>query len=142
MPRSLEPGSRIVFVLACDRDKDPQPRAFGRTLSISQSRKLMSAMGAMKDAKTVDQQIDTAIDAAMVVLTGWENMIDPQTGDAIPFNRAALAEVYAIDELTEILSIAAGDGRLTADERKKSESQPSSPAESCAVPAPGDATEL
>jgi hypothetical protein len=96
----------------------------------------------MKDAKTVDQQIDTAIDAAMAVLTGWENMIDPQTGDAIPFSRAALAEVYAIDELTEILSIAAGDGRLTADERKKSESQPSSPAESCAVPAPGDATEL
>ena len=142
MPRSLEPGSRLVFVLACDRDKDPQPRAFGRTLSISQSRKLMSAMNAMKDAKTVDQQIDTALDAAMTVLTGWENMVDPDTGETIPFCREALADVYAVDELTEILSIAAGDGRLTADERKKSESQPSSPAESCAVPAQVDATDL
>jgi len=132
VPRSLEPNSRLVFVLECDKDKDPQPRAFGRTLSISGSRKLMSAMGSLQKAGSLEDKLDTAIDAAMAVLTGWENMIDPTTSEAIPFSREALADVYSVEELTEILSIAAGDGRLTADERKKSESQHSSVVESCA----------
>ena len=121
MPRSLEPNSRLVFVLECDRDKTPQPRAFGRTLSISQSRKLMAAMESMRKATTVDDRIENILDAAMSVITGWENMTDPNTGEAIPFTRENLADVYSIDELTEILGLAAGDGRLTADERKKSE---------------------
>lgn len=142
MPRSLEPNSRIVFVLECDRDKSPQPKAFGRTLSISQTRKLISAMTSLQHATTLDQKLDTAIDAAMAVLTGWEHMTDPTTGDAIPFSRDALADVYSIDELTEILSIAAGDGRLNADERKKSESQHSSVVESCARVAQGAVPEL
>ncbi len=142
MPRSLEPNSRIVFVLDCDKDKSPQPRAFGRTLSISGSRKLMSAMGLMRIAGQQEAKLDAAIDAAMAVLTGWENMIDPNTQEPIAFSREAVGDVYTIEELAEILNIAAGDGRLTADERKKSESQPSSPAESCAKAAQGDAVEL
>ena len=136
MPRSLEPGSRLVFVLECDRDKTPQPRAFGRTLSISQSRKLMAAMESMRKAKTVDDRIENILDAAMSVITGWENMTDPNTGEAIPFTRENLADVYSIDEMTEILGLAAGDGRLTADERKKSESQASSDVASCVPPVP------
>jgi hypothetical protein len=142
MPRSLEPNSRIVFVLECDKDKSPQPRAFGRTLSISGSRKLMSAMGSLQKAGSLEDKLDTAIDAAMSVLTGWENMIDPDTQQPIAFSREALGDVYTIEELTEILSIAAGDGRLTADERKKSESQPLSPVESCVPVVPVDATDL
>ena len=131
MPRSLEPGSRLVFVLECDRDKTPQPRAFGRTLSLSQSRKLMAAMESMRKATTVGERIETILDAAMSVVTGWENMIDPNTGESIQFTRDNLADVYSIDELTEILGLAAGDGRLTADERKKSELQASSDVASC-----------
>lgn len=111
MPRSLEPNSRIVFVLECDKDKTRQPRAFGRTLSISGSRKLMSAMGSLQKAGSLEEKLDTAIDAAMSVLTGWENMIDPDTQQPIAFSREALGDVYTIEELTEILSIAAGDGR-------------------------------
>ncbi len=120
MPRSLEPGLRIVFVLECDNDKTPQPKAFGKSLNISQARKLMSSMDAMKKAASSDAKIECAIDAAMSVLTGWENMTDPDTGFEIPFSRESLQEVYSIEELTEILSIAAGDGRLSADDRKKS----------------------
>lgn len=142
MPRSLEPNSRLVFVLECDKDKTPQPRAFGRTLSISQSRSLMRAMDAMRSATTADARIDTALDAVMTVVTGWENMIDPDTGEAILFSREALERVYSIDELAEILNAAAGDGRLTADERKKSESQPSSHVENSVPVARGDATDL
>jgi hypothetical protein len=142
MPRSLEPNSRIVFVLECDKDKTPQPRAFGRTLSISGSRKLIAAMGALQQVGTLEGKLETAIDAAMSVLTGWENMIDPDTQESIAFSREALGDVYTIEELSEILSIAAGDGRLTADERKKSESQPLSPVENSVPPVPVDAADL
>ncbi len=120
MPRSLEPGLRIVCVIECDKDKTPQPKAIGKSLNISQARKLMSSMDAMKKATTSDTKIECAIDAAMSVLIGWENMTDPDTGFDIPFGRESLQEVYSIEELTEILSIAAGDGRLSADDRKKS----------------------
>ena len=136
MPRSLEPNSRIVFVLECDKDKSPQPRAFGRTLSISQSRKLINVMSSLREASTIDAKLDASIDAAMSVLSGWENMIDPDTGAEIPFSRESLADVYSIEELIEILNLASGDGRLSADERKKSESQPSSDVESCAAVVP------
>ena len=121
MPRSLEPGNRIVFVLDCDKDKNPQPRAFGRTLSIGKARQLAASMKKFRDTSPIDEKIDAALDTAMSVLTGWENMIDPDTGNEIPFSRDALADVYSVEELTEILSIAAGDGRLAADDRKKSE---------------------
>lgn len=136
MPRSLEPGNRIVFVLDCDKDKEPQPRAFGKTLSISGSRKLIGAMEGLRTAATIGAKLDMAIDAAMSVLTGWENMIDPISQQPIQFNRESLADVYSIEELTEILSIAAGDGRLSVDERKKSESQHSLAAESSAEVVP------
>jgi hypothetical protein len=142
VPRSLEPNSRIVFVLECDKDKTPQPRAFGRTLSISASRKLMAAMNSLQKAGTLEDKLDTAIDAAMAVLTGWENMIDPITQEPISFSKESLGDVYSIEELSEILSIAAGDGRLTADERKKSESQPLSPVENSAKAVQVDAVEL
>lgn len=136
MPRSLEPNSRLVFVLECDKDKSLQPRAFGRTLSISQSRKLINVMSSLREASTIDAKLDASIDAAMSVLSGWENMIDPDTGQEIPFSRESLADVYSIEELIEILNLASGDGRLSADERKKSESQPSLAVESCAAVAP------
>jgi hypothetical protein len=96
----------------------------------------MAAMESMRKATTVDERIETILDAAMSVVTGWENMIDPNTSEAIPFTRDNLADVYSIDELTEILGLAAGDGRLTADERKKSESQASSDVASCVPPVP------
>ena len=134
MPRSLEPNSRLVFVLACDQDKpkETQPRLIGRTLTLGKQRGLLRAMDSLRSASTADERIDTALDAAMVVLTGWENMVDTDTGQAIPFSRESLQDVLCIEEIIEVLEFAAIGGRLNADDRKKSESPHSSSVENFA----------
>ncbi len=131
MPRSLEPNSRIVFVLDCDKDKpkETQPRLFGKSLTVGASRRLASGIRAMKAAEG-EAKIDAIIDIAMECITGWENMLDPTTASVIEFNRQTLQDVLSIDELSEIIELTASNGRLGVDDRKKSESPPLSGAES------------
>ena len=119
MPRSLDPGSVLTMVLACDVDKPPevQPRIFARTLTLNQQRKLMAAMERMKG----DGKIDAALDAAEICLTGWQNMIDPATGNAIPFTRESIGDVLSIEELIEVFSAVSDAGRTSAGDKKKSE---------------------
>lgn len=126
MPRSLDPSSRLVMVLACDVDKprETQPRIFARTLTLNQQRKLMAAMERMRN--TAEGKIDAALDAAEVCLSGWENMTDPATGQAIPFNRESIGDVLSIDELAEVFSAVLSAGGTSASDKKKSESPPSS----------------
>jgi len=122
MPRSLDPSSRLTMVLACDVDKpkETQPRIFARTLTLNQQRKLMAAMSRMKSEP--DDKIEAAIDAAEICLIGWENMIDPQTGNAIEFSREAIGDVLSIEELVEVFSAVTSAGSATASDKKKSES--------------------
>lgn len=123
MPKSLDPSARITMVLACDVDKptDTQPRIFARSLTINQQRQLLAAMSAMQTADKAEGKIDAALDAAEVCLTGWENMVQPETGDAIPFTRQAIGDVLSIEELTEIFNAVIQTTTLTADDKKKSE---------------------
>jgi hypothetical protein len=122
VPRSLEPNSKITFVLACDVDKpkETQPRLFGKSLTISQARRLESSILAMKTSEV--NRLETIVDVAMICLSGWENMIDPSTGEAIPFSRENVENVLSMDELSEIIEATASDGRLSNDDQKKSES--------------------
>lgn len=126
MPRSLDPNNRLTFVLACDLDKpkETQPRIFARTLTINQQRRLMSAMHEMRDDGGPASKIDAALDAAEVCLVGWENMIDPATNQEIAFSREAIGDVLTIDEMVEVFEAVISAGTPTADDKKKSESQP------------------
>lgn len=121
MPRSLEPNSKITFVLACDVDKpkETQPRLFGKSLTISQARRLESSIRAMKTSEV--NRLETIVDVAMICLSGWENMVNPETGEAIPFSRENVENVLSMDELSEIIEATASDGRLSNDDQKKSE---------------------
>jgi len=131
MPRSLDPSSRLTMVLACDVDKpkETQPRIFARTLTLNQQRKLMAAMDSMKRAEKADDKIGAALDAAEVSLIGWENMIDPQTGESIAFTRDNIGEVLSLDELIEVFGAVTSMTTPSADDKKKSESPHSSGAE-------------
>lgn len=122
MPRSLDPSSRITMVLACDLDKprEIQPRIFARTLTLNQQRKLMAAMSRMKTGN--GDNIEAAIDAAEICLTGWENMIDPSTGDDIKFSRDTIGDVLSIEELAEVFTAVTSAGSMSAEDKKKSES--------------------
>jgi hypothetical protein len=126
MPRSLDPSSRLTFVLACDVDKpkEAQPRIFARTLTLNQQRKLMNAMKRLRGETDPDQQIDAALDAAEICLVGWENMTNPHTGEAIQYSREAIGDVLSLDELVEVFEAVSGSSTPTGDDQKKSESPP------------------
>jgi len=119
--RLLRPKDRIVFTFPSDADlpMHQRPKLIGKVLSVADAR----AMASMKDA-TGGNGIDRIIEAAMVGLSGWENVNYPDTGEPIPFDSEALATWLTIDELLEVISFLTG--RLTVDERKKSEPQHSS----------------
>lgn len=116
--RLLRPQDRIVFSFSGDEDMpaDQRPRLIGKVLSVSEARRLQSVF------LDGSNHIDASIDAVMIGLTGWENVIHPKTGEPIEFSKAAIGEWLTIDELLEVIEFLTG--RLTADERKKSESQP------------------
>lgn len=125
MPKSLEPNSRITMVLACDIDKpsDIQPQIFARTLTLNQQRKMMRAMRAMKDSGgDADKMIDAALDAAEVCLTGWKNMVDPDSGEPIAFSREAIGDVLSLEEMTEVFDAVIESGKASPGDQKKSES--------------------
>mgnify|MGYP000485215008 CR=1 FL=1 len=127
MPRSLDPSSRLTFVLSCDVDKprETQPRIFARTLTLNQQRKLMTAMDRMRTAANADDKISAAIDAAEVCLIGWENMTDPETGTSIIFGRETIGDVLSIDELAEVFEAVTSAAKPSWSDKKKSESPPS-----------------
>lgn len=128
MPKSLDPGSRVVFVLASDADKpkSTQPRFIGRTLTVRQTRELIAAMDGLRNADDAATQIDAATAAMQACITGWENMVDPGTGKPIPFSSEALADVLSLEEMIEIMNALASGRTLTVDEQKKSDSPRSS----------------
>jgi len=113
--RLLRPKDRIVFTFPGDADlpMEKRPKLIGKVLSVADTR----MMASMKDV-TGGTSIDRIIDAAMVGLSGWECVCDPETGEPIPFNADALATWLTIDELLEVITFLTG--RLTVDERKKS----------------------
>jgi len=125
--RLLRPQDRIVFTFPDDVDLplSQRPKLIGKALSVAGARQ----MAAMKD-DTGGNKIDQIIDAAMLGLSGWENVNHPTTGEPIPFSAEAIAEWLTIEELLEVITFLTG--RLTADERKKSELPHSSDAANCA----------
>lgn len=125
MPKSLDPSSRLTMVLACDleKPKETQPRIFARTLTLNQQRKLMAAMSRMQTA-SADEKIEAALDAAELCLTGWENMVHPNSGHDIPFTREHIGDVLSMEELAEVFASVSVSGKASASEKKESELQP------------------
>ena len=117
MPKSLDTTDRIVFVLASDADKprDVQPRLIGQVLTLSRQRKLMAAVKQMQQLKDADEQIEAALDAVEVCLSGWENF-------GREYSREALCEVLTIAEIREVIDAIVTTFTADGDDLKKSES--------------------
>ena len=117
MPRSLDPSSRLTFVLACDADKPAatQPRFFAKCLTLNQQRKLLTAVDGLRTSDTPESKLDSALDAAVICLTGWENM------GGIEFSREAIGDVLSIDEIIEVFDAVIGASTPKVDDKKKSE---------------------
>lgn len=115
--RLLRPKDRIVFSFADDSDlpEDERPKLIGKVLSVADARRMQSAFKG-------NDNLSNAVEAVMIGLSGWENVKHPETGEPIPFSQDAVGEWLTIEELLEVMEFLTG--RLTADERKKSGSQP------------------
>lgn len=118
------------MVLACDVDKpkETQPRIFAKMLTLNQQRKLVALVDVLQRGENVNEQFDAATDAAMMCLTGWENI-------PLPFNRENVGEVLCLEELMEVFSFLLGATKAEPSDKKKSESPPSSDAANSASPA-------
>jgi len=134
MPRSLDPKSKLTLVLACDVDKNPQPKIFAKTPTLNQQRRLVSLLESLRSGK-VAESMDALLDAAAECFTGWENI-------PFEFSRDAIGDVLTMDELVEAFSFIATASMSTPDDKKKSESQPSCDAVNSANPVSVDAGKL
>lgn len=123
MPSALEPGLRQRIVLDGDKGKDREPAFFARSLSIRDFREIVGTLTKIKNATNKVELLDTALTGVCRVICGWENMIDPQTGDEIEFSQDALQGIVTVEEAVELLSHCIRANTLSEDERKKSESQ-------------------
>lgn len=118
MPRRTDPNSRLVLVLDCDKHLPPeqQPKFFARVLSVRQAEQLQEQRN-----EPSSNPIKKAVELVMMFLTGWENMNDPTTGEAIEFNAENLKDVLTFDELSQVIDFATGTMKLSIGDEKKSE---------------------
>ena len=122
MPRALEPGATFDVVLACDKDKPKESRptfVYG-ALSGRQYRALCELWDKISSLPTWTEQCDALFKAAGMNLQGWRNMIDPATGNAIPFDAKEFDRLVDVPECHEIIGHLQSNGRLTGDDEKKS----------------------
>jgi hypothetical protein len=98
MPRCLEPGQRFSQVLECDKDKPEgeQPKFWFKGVP---ARSHLQAA----DDVTANKSIEPAIKFLKATLVGWENMVDPETKEAIAFDVEKLdTAICATHELWEL----------------------------------------
>lgn len=108
------------MVLACDVNKphETQPRIFAKQPTLNQQRKLISVISDLQK-NSIGEQLDAILDAASMMLTGWENI-------PLEFTRENIGEVLNLEELVEVLSFLVSASATTPADKKKSESPPSS----------------
>lgn len=115
MPRSCDPNSKLVMVLACDVDKpaETQPRIFAKTPTAREERQIRSMLAEFGNDKSA-AKLDELIDLTISMLTGWVN-IDKE------FSKDAVLDVLNTQELIEVLGFLASSPDPTPDEKKESE---------------------
>lgn len=141
MPRALEPNQRFSVVLDFDKAKpeDQQPRFWFRALSLRDYRALYSKVEALEESENTDQAYQRMMECLSFGLVGWENMVDPQTGEEIAFDIDTLPDIVDPFETRELVYAMAHQNRVSVEDKKNSASSPSSNAESSAENADPDA---
>lgn len=116
MPRSLDPNSRLTMVLACDADKPAasQPRIYAKAPTLGTQRKLISLLSSLNEGENITQKFDAILDAAMLCLTGWDNI-------PVEFSREGIESVLSLEELVEVFGFLVSQSEPTVDDKKKSE---------------------
>ncbi len=104
MPLALDPKARITLVLDSDKDKPAakQPGFVYAFLTGRRWRDVARAVDGFDEGDGMEAGLDRIYTAASVNLIGWRNLIDPQTGEEIPFDPANLEEILTPQEAIEL----------------------------------------
>lgn len=100
MPRALEPSQTFPLWLDGDAEKPEgkRPTFYFRSISVREWKQVRDSF--------VSSESD-AWDATLAMikgsLTGWSNMIDPQTGEEIPYSPDDLDKLLDFPEAAELL---------------------------------------
>lgn len=137
MPVAIDPNARVRFVLESDKGKSPEPAFFVRPLTMRVWRKLADTTDEMLKATEGNVAANKLIEAIKIGLVGWEGIVDAK-GNDIPFDPDKLEDIIDVDEAKELLDAVQDAGRLAREDKKKSESPPSSSMENSAKSAGQD----
>jgi hypothetical protein len=105
------------MVLEYDLDKptESQPRFFAKQPTLNQQRKLIGVLSSLNSGGELAEKFDAILDAAALLITGWENI-------PLPFTRENLGDVLSLEEIIEVLNYLVLQSQPTEDDRKKLES--------------------
>ena len=123
MPKALDPSYRFAAVLESDKDQANPPTFYFRAANGREWRKILE----LEDgAKTSAERIDCVFAQLRLTLVDWKHLIDPATGQPIPFDAAELDCILGVYEADELLGLVLKQARLGVDDKKKSDEPPSS----------------
>jgi hypothetical protein len=118
MPVFLEPDQKFPIVLECDKTKpiESRPTFYAKSQSMRGQRRIAAVLDRLTEDKevTADQLFDDAVEALGSVLTGWVNMGQPYT-------KEALEDVLSYAEARELLRLVSYNQHVTLEEKKSSE---------------------
>lgn len=141
MPIAIDPSSRLPIVLESDEGKENPPTFYVRPLTMRETRYADTIDQRMRDALSGGDPYAVLIDGIRTALVGWTN-ITGLDGNAIPFDLEKIEDVLTIDECFELMRRLIRAGSLSKEDKKKSESQPSSGAINCASTAPVESASM
>lgn len=130
MPRCLDPTATVDLWLDSD-EAIPFERRPVFVCRILSDRQWKAAVAAAAGPSSYDK----AVAIMQASLVGWRNLVDPESGDPIPFAAANLDAVCDQMELVWLFDKL----QLTYSDKKKFASPRSSATESSAEPAPPNA---
>ena len=117
MPRFCKPDVIYKIVLEEDEGSSPLPAFFAKSVSMATHWKVAEAID-REGIDTVDEYFNKNVDALMEVLTGWENIVDPNTNEEIKFSREAILKVLTAKEVMEVVRKALYNDTIKVDEKK------------------------
>jgi hypothetical protein len=157
MPRALEPNRTFDIWLDSDAAKpaETRPTFIGRVLSGRDEQRILELSDSLQRAEDNLAARKAVIDSIALTLSGWRNMNDPDTGEAIPYSEENLSAVLCVDEALELLgkvrtanhlevddlgnsgspsSLLVDGSAESADQAAASNGQPSRSRSACAAP--------
>jgi len=127
MPRALDPKQKFKYVLKSDQDKpaNEQPAFFLRTLSGRKWREaaaINKALEAAKEGSDFEPILDQMYGLLRLGVRGWENMVDPDTEQPIPYDPASLDLLLDPAEAGELMEAIVAGQEVSLADKKNSDS--------------------